>query len=85
MATISSREFNHDVGRAKREARIEPVIITDRGVPAYVLVTIDEYRRLKGEQRTLVDMIRMDADLDVEIALPQRGMLDDSGIPEFED
>ena len=35
---LSSREFNPDVSRAKRAAEDGPVIITDRGQPAYVLL-----------------------------------------------
>ncbi len=42
--TISSREFNQDVGRAKRAARSGPVVITDRGRPAHVLLSFEEYR-----------------------------------------
>jgi hypothetical protein len=46
--TISSREFNHDIGRAKRAAETGPVIVTDRGKPAFVLLRYEEYRRLAG-------------------------------------
>lgn len=47
--TITSREFNHDTGRAKRAAVEGPVFITDRGRPAHVLLSIEEYRRLSPE------------------------------------
>ena len=43
---LSSREFNQDVSRAKRAADRGPVIITDRGEPAYVLLRHDAWRRL---------------------------------------
>jgi hypothetical protein len=46
---LSSREFNQDVGRAKRAAEAGPVIITDRGRPAYVLLRHDAYRKLVGD------------------------------------
>ena len=47
---LSSREFNQDVSQAKRAAEDGPVIITDRGQPAYVLLRHELYRRLvKGE------------------------------------
>jgi len=46
MPTITSREFNQDVARAKRAAKQGPVIITDRGRPAYVLMRHETYRRL---------------------------------------
>ena len=41
VVTLSSREFNQDVSRAKRAANEGPVIITDRGTPAYVLMRHD--------------------------------------------
>jgi len=48
MPVLTSREFNQDVARAKRAAREGPVIITDRGRPAYVLMRHDTYQRLAG-------------------------------------
>lgn len=47
--TLTSRQFNQDASAAKRAAREGPVFITDRGRPAHVLLTIEEYRRLAGE------------------------------------
>jgi prevent-host-death family protein len=49
MPTITSREFNQDVARAKRAAKEGPVIITDRGQPAYVLMRHETYRRLSRQ------------------------------------
>lgn len=51
--TLSSREFNQDTGRAKKASSKGPVFITDRGKPAHVLLSIEEYRRLSGERRNL--------------------------------
>jgi prevent-host-death family protein len=50
MTTISSRDFNQDTARAKKAAIAGPVFITDRGRPAHVLLSIDEYNRLVGSQ-----------------------------------
>jgi prevent-host-death family protein len=44
--TFTSREFNQDTARAKREAANGPVFITDRGKPALVLMSISEYEKL---------------------------------------
>jgi prevent-host-death family protein len=66
MTTVSSREFNQDVGAAKRAAADGPVVITDRGTPAYVLLTIEDYRRLSGERRSIVDILRADDDIEFE-------------------
>lgn len=49
MQTIlTSREFNQDTSGAKRAASHGPVFITDRGKPAHVLLSIEEYQRLTG-------------------------------------
>ena len=47
--TITSREFGHNVSSAKHLARQGPVFITDRGRPAYALLTIDDYYRMVGQ------------------------------------
>ena len=69
MVTISSRDFNRDVSAAKRAASDEPVLITDRGEPAYVLLSIEEYRRLHGDGRSLLDVLQMEEDVDFEPAV----------------
>ena len=57
MTTINSRTFNQDASGAKRAAQYGPVFITDRGRPAHVLLSIEEYQRLTGKGRTLLDAI----------------------------
>lgn len=66
MAILSAREFNRDVSRAKRQAAHGPVVITDRGKPSFVLVSIAEYRRLSGSRGSLVDRLSMADDFDIE-------------------
>lgn len=53
----SSREFNQDVAGAKRAAREGPVIVTDRGEPAFVLMTHADYTSMAGKRKTLLDII----------------------------
>lgn len=57
MKFLTSREFNRDVSFAKREARIEPVLITDRGQPTHVLMSIEDFRRLTGEGESILDIL----------------------------
>ncbi|APO72228.1 type II toxin-antitoxin system antitoxin Phd/YefM family protein (plasmid) [Rhizobium gallicum] len=59
ITTLSSRELNHDVSSAKKAAKKGPVIITDRGKPSHVLMTYDEFERLTGKHRSLVDALAM--------------------------
>lgn len=70
ITTLSSREFNHDTGRAKQAAKNGPVFITDRGRPAHVLLTITDYQKLSGQQANLIDLLAMaDAEL-IEFEAP---------------
>ncbi|GAA4813746.1 antitoxin [Marinicella pacifica] len=57
--TLSSREFNQDVSKAKRDSRNGPVFITDRGRASHVLLTIEEYQKLTGNKRSIVDLLAM--------------------------
>ncbi|GIF76972.1 type II toxin-antitoxin system Phd/YefM family antitoxin [Asanoa siamensis] len=57
VTTLSSREFNQDTGRAKNAARSGPVFITDRGRPAHVLLTFEDYQRLTGGQDSIIDLL----------------------------
>ncbi len=66
MAEVSAREFNKDVSAAKREAVKGPVVITDRGKPSHVLLSIHDYRRLLADERSIVDWLRADDDIDFE-------------------
>lgn len=47
--TFTARQYNQDASGVKRAANDGPVIITERGKPAHVLMTIEAYERLKNE------------------------------------
>ncbi len=68
---MSSREFNQDTGRAKSAAKDGPVFITDRGRPAHVLLTIDEYQRLTGRQASIVDLLAVAEEEDLDFEPPR--------------
>ncbi|MBN2991829.1 type II toxin-antitoxin system Phd/YefM family antitoxin [Pseudomonas cedrina subsp. fulgida] len=59
ITTISSREFNQDTSGAKKAARHGPVFITDRGKPAHVLLSIEDYQKLTGLNADIVDLLVM--------------------------
>ena len=59
ITTFSSREFNQDAGRAKKATAEGPVFITDRGRARHVLLSIEDYRRLTGERRSIVEALAM--------------------------
>ena len=66
ITTLSSREFNQDSSGAKKAAKNGPVFITDRGRPAHVLLSIEEYQRLAGGRASIVDMLAMPGAEDVD-------------------
>jgi PHD/YefM family antitoxin component YafN of YafNO toxin-antitoxin module len=73
MRAFSSREFNQDVGAAKRAARIEPVFITDRGKPTHVLLSFDTFRQISGETETIIDLLAMPDLVDIDLAAARSG------------
>lgn len=62
--TFSSREFNQEPSRAKKAANAGPVFITDRGQPAHVLLSIDDYNRLTGGTITLLQAVAQTGTVD---------------------
>jgi prevent-host-death family protein len=74
ITTLSSREFNQDTGRAKNAAHSGPVFITDRGRPAHVLLTFDDYQRLTGGRDSIIDLLGLpldEADVGLETTHPR--------------
>jgi prevent-host-death family protein len=71
ITTLSSREFNQDTSRAKKAAERGPVIITDRGRPAHVLLTIEEYRKITGKRENILDLLAMPAAAEIEFEPPR--------------
>ena len=59
ITTLSSREFNQATSEAKRAASHGPVFITDRGRPAHVLLTFEDYQRLTKQRRNIADALAM--------------------------
>jgi len=71
ITTLSSREFNQGASEAKRAANKGPVFITDRGRPAHVLMSFEDYQRLTKQRRNIADALAMPGIADIEFE-PQR-------------
>ena len=82
ITKISSRDFNQDVGKAKRATAEGPVIITDRGEPAHVLLSIRDYQELAGGTPNILNLLGDEraAEIDFE---PQRGNDNSLKIPDI--
>ena len=66
LETISRRDFNQDVGKAKRASEKGPVFITDRGKPAHVLLTVEEYYKLIESTKTVADLLAVLESAEIE-------------------
>jgi hypothetical protein len=75
ITTLSSRAFNQDSSAAKKAARLGPVFITDRGRPAHVLLTIEDYCKLTSGPTSIVDLLAMPGSEDIEFEPPRVGSL----------
>lgn len=71
ITVFTSREFNRNVSCAKRASNFGPVYISNRNKPEHVLLSIDEYRRLKGEGSNLLDALSMPGLTEIEFEPPQ--------------
>ncbi|MBB4846158.1 prevent-host-death family protein [Paucibacter oligotrophus] len=71
ITTLSSRELNQDVSRAKKAAQNGPVFITDRGKPAHVLLSYEDYQRLTRQRRNIADALAMPGVADIEFEPPR--------------
>ena len=61
------------ISGAKKAAQQGPVFITDRGRPAHVLLTIEDYRRLTGSDMSLADALAQPGAADFDFDPPRVG------------
>ena len=71
MTVVTSRELKQQIGYAKESAKSGPVFITHWGRPAHVPLSIEDYRRLAGQRRSLVEALSMPGLADVDFDLPR--------------
>jgi prevent-host-death family protein len=71
ITKLSSREFNQDTSRAKRAAKRGPVFITDRGRPSHVLLTVEDYQRISGGQKSIGERLAMPEAARIEFEPPR--------------
>ena len=71
ISTLTSREFNQDVIRAKRKALKGPVFITDRGQPAHVLLSVADYQRIADKEQSIIELLAMPDAANIEFEAPR--------------
>ncbi|MGR3807044.1 Antitoxin Phd_YefM, type II toxin-antitoxin system [Pasteurella testudinis DSM 23072] len=79
VITMTSREFNHEVGKAKRYAQdAGAVFITDRGATTHVLVSIEAYRHLQRQPTDILTALAMPGLSEIELETERSVLFDDS-------
>lgn len=68
---VSSREFNQDVGKAKRDTLKGPVFITDRGRTAHVLLSISDYQKITDKDKNIVELLAMPEAAEIDFEAPR--------------
>ena len=66
VTTLSSRELNQDVTKAKKATQAGPVFITDRGKPSHVLLSFHDYQKLTQQRRNIADALAMPGVEDID-------------------
>ena len=69
---MSSREASQNFSRAKRAAKDGPVIITERGKPAQVLMSYAQYQGLKGPKTNILEAVAMPGMEKIEFEIGER-------------
>ncbi len=59
---LKSGDLKRGFSRTKKAAASAPVVITEYGKPAYVLLSFAAYRELVGDQNSLIDSVGLSAD-----------------------
>jgi prevent-host-death family protein len=54
MITVTVSEFRRHLDRYRAEARREPVLVTENGEPESVLLSAEEYQRLRRREREVL-------------------------------
>ncbi len=73
MQTYTCREFNQYTSKIQKQARKEPVIISNRGKPDQVLMSYTAYQDLidKKPKRTIADAIGYSDACDIDFDPPR--------------
>jgi prevent-host-death family protein len=71
VKAVSSREFQQNANQAQKAAVDGPVFITNRGRPVHVLLSYEDYQKLTGGRRNIVDALAMPELGDIEFETPR--------------
>lgn len=65
MRTMSSRDFNQRPNEAMQAARTTPILITNRGQGAYVLMAKAAYDKFTGQSKNIAQALAADDNVEL--------------------
>ena len=71
VKAVSSREFQQNANHAQKATADGPVFITNRGRPVQVLLSYEDYQKLTGGRRSIVDALSMPGLDDIDLEEPR--------------
>ena len=71
ITTVSGREFNQTASKVKRAANTGLVFITDRGRPAHVLMSFEDYQRITRQRRNISEALSLHDSADIAFDPPK--------------
>jgi len=69
--TVTSEEFERNPGEVELASHSGPVFITESGKPSYVLLSMEEYRRLAHKGGSLAEALADPGGSDVDFEPPR--------------
>jgi prevent-host-death family protein len=67
ITTLSAREFNQKLGKAKKMAKDGPVFVTERGRQTHVLLDVEEYRKITRSGKSIGELLSCPAAAEIDI------------------
>ena len=71
VKAVSSREFQQNANQAQKATVDGPVFITNRGRPVQVLLSYEDYQKLTGDHRNIVEALSMPGLDDIDFEAPR--------------
>jgi hypothetical protein len=71
VTTISSTALTRDIGKTKKAAQAGPVILTEDGQPAYVLMNIEQYKEIIENAQSILDLLTLPGAEDIDFNPPR--------------
>lgn len=66
ITTLSWRDFNQDISKAKKSTKNGPVFITEGGRATHVLLSIEDYQKLTESSLSIIDLLALPGSEDIE-------------------